>query len=128
MRKLDLAGGPQEKTTPSVALAATKFIVQVPFIGCKADGMVGPEHAPMDTGGAPFVQDSVAPHLAYYAASNAFGILAPRRWYCFDYYGSSGAFIVVSPDPSTGRDSISSLPGILPGMTGPAIHTKGHSQ
>jgi hypothetical protein len=40
-----------------------------------------------------------AKRLAYYQAENPPGVLAPRGWYCFGLYGSSGSDLYVTPQP-----------------------------
>jgi len=100
----------------SCALAAT---AQVPFVGCKSDGQVGPNDAPDSPDQPVFAPASAAPYLAYYQAAEGAGILAPRGWYCFGYYGSSGAYLLISPDRAVGNDSVTMDP--MPGMSGPAV-------
>jgi hypothetical protein len=41
----------------------------------------------------------LAQRLAYYEASDGSGVLAPRGWYCFGTYGSSGSNLYVTPKP-----------------------------
>ena len=87
----------------------------VPFVGCTADGQVGPIAAPRD-GPVPAVPPEAAADLAYYRSEHL-GVLAPRGWHCLETYGSNGANLFVSPDPLTfdmmihGRD----------GLRGPAV-------
>ena len=40
-----------------------------------------------------------AQHLAYYKSAQTSGVLAPRGWYCFGFYGSGGDTLFVSPRP-----------------------------
>lgn len=88
------------------AMADGETATQLPFVGCKSDGQLGPQAAPPDTGKAPSIRASVAPFLAYYAAASDNGVVAPRGWYCFGYYGSNGAYLLLSPSPATGKDSL----------------------
>jgi hypothetical protein len=92
--------------------------VRVPFIGCASDGQVGPQEAPK--GGEKLVQidASAAQRLAYYMSQGPPGVLAPRDWYCFGTYGSSGACLYVSPQRITPSDLFSTTWG---GFTGPAV-------
>jgi hypothetical protein len=73
--------------------------IEVPFVGCASDGQQGPVRAPRGKphhviGDADSFRD-----LAYYKARYGFGVLAPRGWYCFGAYGSSGESIYVTPRP-----------------------------
>ena len=70
----------------------------VPFVGCKSEGMLGPQDAP--TGKDPILAISaqVARRVAFYTAGGK-GVLAPRGWFCFNIYGSSGGILFVSPEP-----------------------------
>lgn len=87
----------------------------VPFVGCAADGQVGPIAAPL-TGRVPVVPREAAPHLAYYAA-NDLGVLAPRGWHCFETYGSNGSNLYVSPEPLEFDDLVDAEDG----LRGPAV-------
>jgi hypothetical protein len=42
---------------------------------------------------------SVARRLAYYESGVSRGVLAPRGWFCFGVYGSSGSAFLVTPEP-----------------------------
>jgi len=70
--------------------------MRVPFVGCRSDGQVGPRRAPKARN-TPVLPSDVAKQLAYYAASDGPGVLAPRSWYCFGVYGSNGSGLVVTP-------------------------------
>jgi hypothetical protein len=39
----------------------------------------------------------LAQRLAYYAAEDGQGVLAPRGWHCFGLYGSNGQALIVTP-------------------------------
>jgi hypothetical protein len=71
----------------------------VPFIGCKADGQAGPLDAPKGTSKLVSIPTEAAQKLAYYKAEQGPGVLAPRGWYCFGTYGSSGYSLLISPQP-----------------------------
>jgi hypothetical protein len=74
---------------------------RVPFVGCASDGQLGPMKAPKGVGQIVRMDAGAAQKLAYYKASDAPGVLAPRGWYCFGTYGSSGEDLIVSPQPIT---------------------------
>jgi hypothetical protein len=78
--------------------------VRVPFVGCASDGQTGPHEAPKGTDQAVRIKASAARRLAYYSSGGSFGILAPRGWYCFAFYGSSGGPLFVSPRPIRAGD------------------------
>lgn len=71
----------------------------VPFVGCKSDGQVGPQDAPTGEPKTIAISPQLAQRVAYYKASGSLGILAPRGWYCFETYGSSGSDLYVTPMP-----------------------------
>src|SRR5215469_12091388 len=73
--------------------------VTVPFIGCKSDGQVGQFDAPKGTNKSVSIPVEAAQKLAYYKAKQGPGVLAPRGWYCFETYGSSGGSLFISPKP-----------------------------
>lgn len=85
----------QQTTTPRTAAMES---VAVPFVGCQSDGQVGPMKAPSGSDFA-IEAEAVAQRLAYYKSESGPGILAPRDWYCFGTYGSSGDTLYVSPQP-----------------------------
>jgi hypothetical protein len=73
----------------------------VPFVGCKAQGQLGPIKPP--TGEAPEISiPARASHqLAYYKSDVLkFGVLAPAGWHCFAISGSGGATLFVYPELS----------------------------
>jgi hypothetical protein len=59
-----------------------------------------------------------AQQLSYYKAEQGFGVLAPRSWYCFGTYGSSGSALYISPQPIN-TENLFSTGGS--GFTGPVI-------
>lgn len=93
------------------ALAAD---VQVPFVGCKSDGQMGPLDPPKDDGKAPSLPAPVAAKLAWYVGTSTGGVLAPRGWRCFELYGSNGSVLMVAP-MGFGRDPFTAT------LAGPAV-------
>lgn len=83
-----------EAAAPSQAVA-----MQVPFVGCKSDGRVGPIGAPAGRTETLHLSPALARRLAYYEARGGWGVLAPRGWYCFGTYGSAGANLYVTSVP-----------------------------
>jgi len=81
--------------TPAYAIASA----EVPFVGCKSDGQVGPQDAPIGKPKAIAISPQLAQWVAYYKASDGEGVLGPRGWYCFGTYGSSGSNLYVTPMP-----------------------------
>jgi hypothetical protein len=73
--------------------------VRVPFVPCKADGQIGPIEAPKEIEKLTRIDPSAAQKLAYYQSAVAPGLLAPRGWFCFGVYGSSGSTFLVRPEP-----------------------------
>lgn len=102
------------------ALAQT---VPVPFVGCPADGQMGPEAAPND-GVTPQLPPAQAKELSYYVSPSSVGtglsVLAPRGWHCAVVYGSAGTTLVVTPQPITPDDLLGTLK-----ITGPAVQLSG---
>lgn len=86
--------------------------VRVPFVGCDSDGQVGPYGVPKGTDKVVQISRRAAQRLAYYQAFG-YGVLAPRGWYCFGTYGSSGSSFFISPRPIKAGDLFS--------MVGPAV-------
>ena len=70
----------------------------VPFVGCKADGQVGPRAAPKGRSKRVQISNEAAERLAYYKAEDGLAVLGPRGWYCFETYGSSGSSLYLSPE------------------------------
>ncbi len=72
---------------------------------------MGPVEPP--TGDAKVVDADagIARELAYYQASESFGILAPKGWHCFYRYGSSGRTLVVAPTENVKTASATPLDG-----------------
>ena len=80
----------------AVAAHAGQVPGDVPFVGCPADGMMGPVAAPRAPKHTPTVPTGAESRLAYYE-SQRMGTVAPRGWHCIELYGSSGAFLLVTP-------------------------------
>ena len=92
--------------------------IRVPFVGCESDGQLGPLAAPTESEKVVQIDPGAAQRLAYYKAESTVGVLAPRGWYCFGTYGSSGSSLFVAPQPIK-RDDLFSKNWSL--FTGPAI-------
>ncbi|HTB18005.1 MAG TPA: hypothetical protein VK708_07795 [Bryobacteraceae bacterium] len=91
---------------------------RVPFVGCAQDGQAGPVEAPIGTDEQVRIDTPVARKLAFYSTGRGFGVLAPRGWFCFGNYGSSGAELFVSPRPLKAVDLFGPNWG---GIAGPAV-------
>jgi hypothetical protein len=96
--------------------------VTVPFVGCPADGQVGPLDPPKGTTQLVHIPKEAAQQLAFYKAEQGFGVLAPRGWHCFETYGSSGSSLFVSPQPIDAKMLFSDG---WKGFTGPVIQLSG---
>lgn len=103
---------------PSTSAPAPSQVSSVPFVGCKSDGQAGPFPAPRIPDKTVQIQSASARRLAYYKAEYGYGVLGPRGWNCFGYYGSSGATLVIAPS-SAGKLYIASK------LTGAAIEVIG---
>jgi hypothetical protein len=68
------------------------------------------------------IDEENAQRLAYYKAEDGAGVLAPRGWYCFETYGSSGGSLFVSPQPINANDLFSDS---WKGFMGPVIQISG---
>jgi hypothetical protein len=84
---------------PSLSKSTSNTTATVPFIGCQSDGQVGPLEAPKGASKVVQISAQAAQQLAYYKAEQGYGVLAPRGWYCFGTYGSSGSSLYISPQP-----------------------------
>jgi hypothetical protein len=98
--------------------------VRVPFVGCASDGQNGPVPAPKGQERVMSIDAREAQGLAYYAATfsgvlttNSV-VLAPRGWYCFGLYGSSGSTLLVTPQPIKSNELLSAAQRRF---TGPVI-------
>jgi len=79
--------------------ASTQTKSVVPFVGCKSDGQIGPRKAPHGKPKRLSITPDLAQRLAYYEEEGGLGVLAPRGWYCFGTYGSSGTNLYVATHP-----------------------------
>jgi hypothetical protein len=109
---------------PNAAASPRKTGAEVPFVGCRADGQLGPTDAPNGKSRVLPIAAEAAKQLAYYKSEQGFGVLAPRGWYCFGVYGSSGYALYVSPEQISTEDLFSTTWG---GFTGPVIELAGES-
>jgi len=103
-------------TCLSGAAAQTPSPISVPFVGCAADGQMGPVAAPVGSQSTPVPPASASLHLAYYASTHL-GVFAPRGWHCFALYGSSGSTLIVTPELHNAGDLFRAETK----LTGPAI-------
>jgi hypothetical protein len=69
----------------------------VPVVGCPSDGQTGPLDPPAKSVASLDVLAKTAQQLAYYQAAEGPKVLAPRGWFCFGTYGSSGTVLIVTP-------------------------------
>jgi len=102
----------------AAAASPQKLGAHVPFVGCRADGQIGPVDAPNGKSRVLPIATAAAQRLAYYRAEQGFGVLAPRGWYCFGVYGSDGIVLYVSPQEISTDNLFSST---WSGFTGPVI-------
>jgi hypothetical protein len=77
--------------------AADLSDVDIPFVGCPADGQAGPLNPPKRTSIQVQIASETAQQLAFYQAELGMGALAPRGWHCRGWYGSSGTVLAVTP-------------------------------
>jgi hypothetical protein len=78
--------------------------IRIPFVGCPAEDQTGPREAPKGNDQVVRIKKSAARRLAFYTAGGGFGVLAPRGWYCFARYGSSGGPLFVGPSVINAND------------------------
>ena len=97
---------------------AIKQADSVPFVGCEADGQMGPMKAPDGRSIHVVISADAATQLAYYKSAQGSGVLAPRGWHCFGVYGSNGSAIFVRPERLTAGEILSTK---WEGLTGLAI-------
>jgi hypothetical protein len=71
--------------------------VDIPFVGCPADGQSGPLDPPKRSSIQVQIASASAQQLAFYQAGQGPGALAPRGWHCRGWYGSSGTVMAVTP-------------------------------
>jgi len=91
---------------------------RVPFVGCKSDGQTGPVAAPRGVAKLLPISAAEASALAFYCTGGPSGVLAPRGWYCFGTYGSSGSTLIVAPQTLKADDLFAPS---WRGNTGPSV-------
>jgi hypothetical protein len=77
-------------------------LATVPFVGCPADGQLGPTAAPKGKPKNLPLAAPVAAQIAWYeyrGDGGQMGILAPRGWNCLATIGSNGISLYVAPEP-----------------------------
>ncbi len=87
----------------------------VPFVGCPADGQLGPIEAPKGQPKIASFGDVPPGAIAYYKGEQAPGVFAAAGWHCRVWYGSSGSSLLVTP---TAIDTAHFMP---PKVLGPAV-------
>jgi hypothetical protein len=88
-------GGVRLCSAPQTAKPVT---VRVPFVGCESGGQAGPVEIPTRLDKAVQIESRLAERFAYYESGVGRGVLAPRGWYCYGLYGSSGSAFIVTPE------------------------------
>jgi hypothetical protein len=76
--------------------------VRVPFVGCPSVGQAEDVEAPKGIDQVVHIDARAARRLAYYKASVAPGVLAPRGWNCSGSYGSAGEDLFALAGDATG--------------------------
>ena len=82
----------------AILLVSTEAVAATPpFVGCPADGQMGPMSAP--AGRAPDLPlpPATAARLAWYAGNKDEAVLGPVGWHCIKLYGSNGWILFVTP-------------------------------
>lgn len=93
-------------SSPQAAAAkSADATVALPFVGCAGDGQLGPTPPPGPPAAIPEYPAAVAARLAYYV-SDELTVVAPRGWHCLATVGSSGATLIVTPEPVLFKDLI----------------------
>lgn len=85
---------------PAIALWAAPVLattVRAPFVGCPANGQVGPLAPPAGKARIIHVEGPLPGPIAYYKGAQGDGVFAPAGWHCDVSYGSAGAWLVVTP-------------------------------
>jgi len=89
------------QSKPNVALPEIT-LTPVPIVGCESqNGTSSEPPRAVASGGTKVVSvnAAIAQRLAFYQLEGGFGVLAPRGWYCYGVYGSSGGNLYVSQEP-----------------------------
>ena len=103
---------------PAPTAAAASVAVTIPFVGCPANGQLGPVAPPRGQPITLMLDPALAGKLAYYSATNVGAVLAPAGWHCFGDYGSDGANLFIAPNQA-GVNNVST--GDWPAGAGPAV-------
>src|SRR5579875_3305506 len=91
-------------TTCSAQIVSRHGAIIIPFIGCPADGQLGPEPAPRHAVKMVHLAPNFASQLAWYQGRRGPGVFGPRGWSCFTAYGSSGETVYVTPTKLTSAE------------------------
>ncbi len=84
----------------------------VAFVGCPADGQLGPQEPPSAPAVEVGLDAELALQLAYYKGAYGPGVFAPAGWHCRTWYGSAGAYTVATPEvPPVNGDLAHTLTG-----------------
>lgn len=86
---------------------ADASLTAIPFVGCDSDGQLGPVKAPRGSNRPVQATPEEGERLSYYGMEGGLGVVAPRGWFCFGTYGSSGNVLYVSPKPIRSPDLFS---------------------
>jgi hypothetical protein len=92
---------------PPATLQQSLPPLEVPFVGCPANGQTGFVPAPQGAARRFPIPSSAAGALAYYKATHGPGVLAPRGWHCEGLFGSSAFNLFVSSRPLTRQGKFS---------------------
>lgn len=79
------------------AAAAFAGPARISFVGCPANGQVGPLPPPTGKSRTVLLRSPVPGPIAYYEGAQGYGVYAPAGWHCRVSYGSAGAWLVVTP-------------------------------
>lgn len=96
----------------------------IPFVGCEADGQIGPLGAPKHESMVLSIPAAAARRLAYYKSEQGLGVLAPRGWFCFGVYGSAGYGLYVAPKRITSTNLFFDT---WSGFSGPIVELVGET-
>jgi hypothetical protein len=86
-------------SAPGSAGPPAVAVGKVPFVGCHREGQAGTTGGPISappSAKVPAVSGPATGVLAYYWSGDL-GVLAPRGWHCFGFYGSGGYSLLVTP-------------------------------
>jgi hypothetical protein len=78
-------------------LPAAAPVTTIPFVGCESDGGGGHIDAASGVDLNVNIDAQIGSRLAYYRAADGHGVLGPRGWSCFGFYGSSGWTLYIAP-------------------------------